>query len=228
VNIYYDKQKPITVICGHYGTGKTNVAVNIALNEKSRLAESERLILLDMDIVNPYFRSSDNAGMLKCEGIDVIVPQYAGTNVDVPSILPDIARIFLPGNYSVLDVGGDDSGATVLSVYKERIIEKGYRFFYVINQSRPFISTPEAAIGMLADIESASGLKACGIINNTSMGEETTADIIRDSFDYCKKVCALSGLPLAATTVFDDSEFSEKEKEEYKITKILSVTKKIY
>ena len=124
MNIYYDKQKPITVICGHYGTGKTNVAVNIALNEKSRLAESERLILLDMDIVNPYFRSSDNAGMLKCEGVDVIVPQYAGTNVDVPSILPDIARIFLPGNYSVLDVGGDDSGATVLSVYKERIIER--------------------------------------------------------------------------------------------------------
>ena len=228
MNIYYDKNKPITVICGHYGTGKTNVAVNIALKEKNMLAEGEKLILLDMDIVNPYFRSSDNAQMLKSEGIDVIVPQYAGTNVDVPSILPDIARIFLPENFSVLDVGGDDSGATVLAVYKERIMEKGYRFFYVINESRPFISTPGSALGMLRDIEASSGLKACGIINNTSMGEETTVDIIRDSFDYCEKVCEISGLPLVATTVFDDADFSEAEREKYKITKILGVTKKIY
>jgi len=228
MNIYYDKTKPITILCGHYGAGKTNAAVNIAFNEKNYIEEKERLILLDMDIVNPYFRSSDNKDQLTERGIDVIVPQYAGTNVDVPSILPDIARIFLPDTFSVLDVGGDDSGATVLSVYKERIIEKGYRFFYVINRSRPFIEDPRDAVSMLRDIEEASGLRASAVINNTSLGAETTADIIRDSFSYASEVCRLADVELAATTVFDDAPFSEEEKKINKITKILDVTKKIY
>ncbi len=225
---FLDEKRPITIICGHYGAGKTNVAVNMALDGIREISAGKTLMLLDMDIVNPYFRSSDNKEMLEKSGVEVLVPQFAGTNVDVPSIMPDIARIFLDGVVSVLDVGGDDSGAVVLSVYKERIIERGYVFYYVVNKSRPFIADPGDAAAMLRDIEASSGLKATAVINNTCLGAETTPELVRSGFGYASSVCEKLSLPLAATTVFSCDGFSEEEKERYKITKIRDITKKIY
>ncbi|MEA4832644.1 MAG: ParA family protein [Oscillospiraceae bacterium] len=221
---------PVIIICGHYGAGKTNIAVNLTLELAENSRKENKIILADLDIVNPYFRSSDNTAEIIASGAEVIIPQYAGSNVDIPAIPGELKRVFLPGFKSVLDVGGDDSGAIVLSGYWEDIIKAGYNFIYIINESRLYIKSPLDASSMLSGIQTASGLKATCIINNTNLGQETNADIIRHGFDYAERVCSLTGLPLCATSIPESifNAFSADEIEKYRICPIKDVTKKLY
>ncbi len=221
-------KKRILCVCGHYGVGKTNVSVALAKALKASGLDS--VTLLDFDIVNPYFRSADNAEELTRAGVEVILPEYANSNVDLPTIPPQVNRVFETNTTAVFDVGGDDSGATALGGFHSRIEAAGYELYVVVNACRPYISTPEEALEMIFAIEQASLLKATGIINNTNLKEETDVALVRDSFAYANAICQKSGLPLVATTVAETlvQKFTDEERETHKIFPIGDATKKIF
>lgn len=220
--------KPIFLICGHYGVGKTNVSVEFA--KRLNALERHHTILLDFDIVNPYFRSADNAESLRALGIEVICPEYANTNVDIPTLPPQVNRVFETDCTAVFDIGGDDSGATALGTYRSRIEAKGYELYVVINACRPYIKETEDALSMIKEIESSSLLKASGIINNTNLGTETDLETVREGFDYAKKICEAANLPLICTTCFADiaDRLTPQERHDNRVLKIGDATKKIF
>ena len=194
--IFADSPK-LNIVCGHYGSGKTNVAVNLALDLRKRDA-GIRICAADLDIVNPYFRTADAAEILRKADVEPLIPEFANTNVDIPSLPPKMMGL-MRGDYgdaiSILDVGGDD-GAVVLGMYNMYIRQTGYDMYYVINMYRPLTADPEDVYLCMRDIEAVSGLKCTKIINNSSLGAETTADDIADSVEYAKKCAERCGLPL--------------------------------
>ena len=195
-----DQFKRILIVTGHYGSGKTNAAVNLAL----RLAAEgkEPVTIIDLDIVNPYFRTADFRRQLEEAGVRVITPVYANTNLDSPVLPPEISGIFRPDSgYAVIDVGGDDAGAIALGQFSSRIQAAGYEMFYVINEKRYLTRNADAAAELLSEIETTSRLTATKIINNTNLGEETTLDLVKASLPYADRVCEITGLPLAFTCI---------------------------
>lgn len=202
--------KRITLFAGHYGSGKTNVALNYAYNLKNSGYDT---VIADIDTVNPYFRTKDSADELKQAGIDLIASEFAGSNVDLPALpaaLYDI--IFDSPKYAVIDIGGDDRGAFALGRYTPEILrENNYSMLMVINMYRPLTSTAEDTFEILREIEAASGIPFTGLVNNSNLGVGTTPETLTDSFDYAKKVSELSGLPICMTACPDTAEFSETE-----------------
>ena len=194
------KYKHITLVCGHYGSGKTNVAINMAY-ELSR--SGAVTAIADLDIVNPYFRTSDCETELKSKGIRVIRSQYAGTNLDAPAMPADMYAITEEGNMkTIVDVGGDDRGALALGRLTPAILDEGdYDMLLVVNRYRPL--TPDAAstVDVMREIEAACGIPFTGIVNNSNLGRETTADTVRSSIPYAIEVSELSGLPVIMTSV---------------------------
>lgn len=189
----------ITVIAGPYGSGKTNIAVNLALS----LAEAGRkCCLVDLDTVNPYFRSADNEKQLREAGVRPILPEFANTNVDIPTLPKEYASVFVTEECAVIDVGGDADGATALGVHREEYEKCTYAMYYVYNYYRPHVSDPRAAAALLNEMERASGLRFCGVINNSNLGAETTREDVLASYAACEEFCALCRLPLAAVTAF--------------------------
>lgn len=186
----------LNIICGHYGSGKTNIAVNLALELKKQSPERP-VFVADLDIVNPYFRTADAAELLRQNGVEPLLPEFANTNVDIPSLPPHMMSI-LQGQedaVSVLDVGGDD-GSVVLGMYHKYIRASGYDMYYIINRYRPLTASAEDALACMRDIEAASGLTCTKIINNSSLGAETTAGDVADSVMYARECAKLCGLPL--------------------------------
>lgn len=188
--------KAITVVCGHYGAGKTNLSMNLALDSSG----STETTLIDLDIVNPYFRSSDYRTALESRGIRVIGPNFANTNADTPSLPPAVDVALARYDRVIVDAGGDDVGATVLGRYSETIRRRGYEMIYVINMYRSMTQTPEDAVDVLRGIESASRLKATGIVNNSHLKESTDADTVEASLDFADTVSRITSLPLLFTT----------------------------
>ncbi len=188
----------VTIIAGHYGSGKTNLAVNLAL----QLAKpGQAFSLCDLDIVNPYFRTADFAEKLAQLGVELIAPASANTNLDLPAITPRLAAALQePGRRVLIDLGGDDAGAFALGRYAPTLRELGdWAMLYVINASRPLTATPEQAVEILREIEQASRLSATGIINNTHLASLTDVALVQASAEYAQQVCRLTGLPLAFT-----------------------------
>ncbi|MEG2425581.1 MAG: cobalamin biosynthesis protein CobQ [Oscillospiraceae bacterium] len=192
--------KRVNIICGHYGSGKTNLSLNIAKQLKST---GKKVTIVDMDIVNPYFRSSDYKLMLERLGIRVISPVEAGSTLDSPSLSAEIFSAFEQDDgYVIVDVGGDDVGANALGRFESYIKAlDDYQCIYVINKFRKFVSTPNDAIELMHEIESACRLKMDAIINNSHLSYLTTSDDILSSIDYADEVCNLTQLQLLATTV---------------------------
>ena len=189
------------VITGHYGSGKTSIAANLALD----LARQEPVTLVDLDIVNPYFRSADLREPLETAGVRLIAPVYANTNLDSPVLPPEIAGIFRPeSGRAVLDVGGDDAGAIALGQYASRLEAGGYDLCYVINSRRYLTRKPQEAAELLGEIERVSRLKAGWLINNTTLGPETTLELVRESLAYGEQVSALTGVPVAFNCIRRD------------------------
>jgi len=186
----------LLIICGHYGTGKTNLSVNLAIDSAR---SGKKVTLIDLDTVNPYFRSSDHREVLEEEGVELIVPEFANTNVESLSV-PHIDLAFRDTGLTIIDVGGDDAGATVLGRYNQRIKRLGYEMWYVINKYRPLISDRNDTVEMLRSIENASRLKATGIVNNSHLKEFTTAETINSSEKYAKEVSEDAGIPIVLTT----------------------------
>lgn len=191
-------KKGIYIITGHYGCGKTSFALNFALNCTQAGVPTA---IVDLDIVNPYFRTSDQTELLKQRGVEVIAPNFAGSNLDVPSLpasIPHYLRNF--DGVVILDVGGDDAGAIALGQYAATLQETGYEMYYVFNCYRVFTAQVSDAAEILRDIEAASRLKATGLINNSNLGEQTTVQHIANSSDYARQLSELTGLPLVYTS----------------------------
>ena len=210
--------KQAVIICGHFGTGKTNIAVNLALSAAS---EKKPLYIADLDTVNPYFRTADNAAALKDAGVNVLLPQFANTNVDIPSLPPSLPLIFTSGNYSVTDVGGNEEGATVLRGFAPRYKEIGYAMYYVYNRYRPENADLQSSLNSLFAIRYASGLDFAGIINNSNLGAETTADIVKASVKDAEAFAEAAYLKIIMTAAFEKNAFPG-------CTVIRDVTKKLF
>ncbi len=192
--------KRITLLCGHYGSGKTNVAVNMALQLKK---QRDRVAIADLDIVNPYFRSKDSSTEFEDNGIRLICSEFANSNVDIPALPQDMYAITDDKDLSVIiDVGGDDRGALALGRLAPEIVkENDYEMLMVINCYRPLTRDAQSTIEVMREIEYAGHIKFTGIINNSNLGEITTADDVLSSVDYAKEVSKLSGLPVVYTSV---------------------------
>lgn len=190
----------IVLLAGHYGSGKTNVAVNLALAIKQR---HRQVAIADLDIVNPYFRSKDSAQAFAAHGIRLICSEYANTNVDIPALPPDMyAIIDDKALHTVIDVGGDDRGALALGRLSPAIRrENDYAMLMVVNFYRPLTRTPAEVAEVMAEIQAAGGLPFTGLANNSNLGAATTAADVLASMAYAEEAARLTGLPLVMTTV---------------------------
>lgn len=191
--------KRITLLCGHYGSGKTNIAVNLALAMRKQF---ERVAVADLDIVNPYFRTLDSREEFEKAGIRLIVSEYANSNLDIPALPQEMYAIVDDRELvSVVDVGGDDRGAYALGRLSPAIREENnYDCLLVANRFRPL--TPDAAstVEVMREIEAAASLAFTGIINNSNLGAETTPEDVLSSEEYVREISDLTGLPVVMTT----------------------------
>lgn len=193
------QHKRLTLFAGHYGSGKTNIAVNYAL----KLAgEGKQVCIADLDIVNPYFRTADSEKELNKAGVHLIRPQFANTNVDLPALPAEAYRLIMDKqSYGVMDIGGDDRGAYALGRYSPAISdENNYRMIYVVNFYRPLTSNASDAIEVMREIETACSLRFTDIINNSNLGNETTPETILQTLPLVEELSAKSGLPIFAHT----------------------------
>lgn len=187
--------KRVTLFCGHYGSGKSNLAVSYALRLRSRGLPAA---LADIDIVNPYFRSADSKRELEAAGVQVISLPFANSNVDLPSLPQEVYGLVQRRDvYAVLDIGGDDRGALALGRYVPYILEEDdFANLFVANFYRPLTQTAAAALEVLREIEQAARLPFTGIVNNSNLGRETTEAVIERTVPMAQELSALTGLPV--------------------------------
>ncbi len=193
----------MTLFAGHYGSGKTNIAVNYAIKLAS---EGKKVCIADLDIVNPYFRTKDSEDELKANGIDLISPHYANTNVDLPALPAESYRLVQDRSvYGIMDIGGDDRGAYALGRFVDAIkAENDYEMVFVANCYRPLTSNADDTIEIMREIEAACGLSFTCIVNNSNLGNLTTPETVTDSFPYIEELCEKTGLPLRMHTAVKD------------------------
>ena len=195
--------KRLTILCGHYGSGKTNVAVNIAAELKKT---HDNVTVADLDIVNPYFRTKDSAAYFEEQGIRLICSAYANSNVDIPALPQEMYALTDDRSMTaVLDIGGDDRGALVLGRLAPRILqENNYEMLMVINGYRPLTRDAASTLEVMDEIQAAGGIRFTGLVNNSNLGAMTAAEDVLASRDYAEEVARLSGLPVVMTSVRQD------------------------
>ena len=203
--------KRVLLLCGHYGSGKTNIAVNLAQAIKR---EYSTVTLADLDIVNPYFRSKDSAIELEEAGIRLICSNYANSNVDIPALPSDLYALTDDRRMkAIIDVGGDDRGALVLGRLAPAILaENDYEMLMVINCYRPLTRDAASTLEVMREIEYAGGIRFTALVNNSNLGAETTAEDVLASMRYADEVAAMSNLPVVMTTADErlQSELADK------------------
>ncbi len=205
------ENKRITIFAGHYGSGKTNISVNYALWLKEK---NEKVVIADLDIVNPYFRSKDSEKHLAERGIHLISSEYANSNVDVPAMPAEAYSIIdNKQTVAVIDVGGDDRGALAMGRYTPSILEENdYEMLFVINKFRPLTPDCASTLAVMKEIETACKMKFTAIVNNSNLGDETEAEDVIASTEYANEISKSSGLPIKMTTVKEDLYDTLKEK----------------
>lgn len=207
-----DKLENIIIVTGHYGSGKTNFAVNLALDYAAR---GEEVTVADMDIVNPYFRTSDFGGLFEQKGIDTIFPLYAGSNLDIPALGGRVDAALTAGSRLILDVGGDDAGATALGRYNETILGAGgYSLLYVVNFCRPLTASAEQAARVMEEVAAAAKLKVSAIVNNSNLAADTTAGLVAEKEALARELSRISGVPLLCSCVRRDIDMSASKLED--------------
>ena len=191
------RKKRVTLFAGHYGSGKTNLAVNYAL---MRRCEGNEVTIADLDIVNPYFRTKDSKTELAAAGIRVISSIYANSNLDIPALPTEIyGCIEDKSSLAVLDIGGDDRGAYALGRYAPQILEENdYENIFVVNFYRPLTKTAQEAFDVMREIEYVCGIPFTGIINNSNIGWDTSPEDVLETEDRTNNLCSISKLPLLA------------------------------
>jgi len=195
--------KRITIISGHYGSGKTNIAVNLAIDLKK---EFDKVAVADLDIVNPYFRTKDSVKDFEENGIRLISSEYAGSNVDIPALPQDMYAITDDRSYRmIVDLGGDDRGALALGRLTPEIVkENDYEMLLVVNKFRPLTPDLETTVEVAREIERAGKIKFTGVINNSNLGEFTTEEDVLGSVDYASEIASAMQIPVKFTSVKKD------------------------
>ena len=191
--------KRYTVLVGNYGSGKTELAIAIARTQRAQEAEG-RVALVDLDIVNPYFRSAEQHALLEAEGIEVFMPSFAMSTVDIPALPAQIQAVFeQPYAHVVIDVGGDDTGATALGRYAPytHALRDEMNVLYVINPCRPFSSSVQDVTGLYRLIERQARLTPDHLVNNANLQEFTTPEVLLDGQALLEKASALLGRPVS-------------------------------
>lgn len=194
--------KRIRIFVGHYGSGKSEIALNCAIAERKQY---DNVAICDMDIVNPYFRTNEARQTLEDAGVTVIAPPYANTNLDLPVLPEDIMRVFADDTcHAIFDVGGDDDGAIALGQYYPHLKDADYGMYLVVNLLRPSTETVEDIVEMAHNIEDASRLKITGLVNNTNLSYESAAQQVTDSMDTVRRAADALGVPLSFVTARHD------------------------
>ena len=188
----------LTIVTGHYGTGKTEFSVNLAL---ALAAEGARTALADLDIVNPYFRSRERRELLEGAGVRLIAASQALADADVPALPAELHAVLEDRSVrGVLDVGGDPSGARVLARYRPRILKEDYQLLCIVNAARPEVRTAERSAEVLRAIETVTGLACTGLVNNTHLCGETAPEDIREGAALAEEVSQITGIPVVCHT----------------------------
>lgn len=196
-------KKRLTLFAGHYGSGKTNLAVNYAL---SLAREEKKVKIADLDIVNPYFRTKDSAAELEEAGIELISPSYANTNLDIPALPQELYGLFENRDFNaVIDIGGDDAGAYALGRFAPFVLEENdYEMIFTVNFYRPLTPNAQEAIEVMREIEAACKIPFTAIANNSNLGEETTPETVEATLAEAQRLSEMSGLPVIMTAAKED------------------------
>lgn len=194
----------ITILAGHFGSGKTELALNLALQERKA---HEKVAVADLDVINPYFRSRDAFAILQENGIELIGPSSRLASSDLPVVSGEIYRVIHDPSYRVIiDAGGEKDGATVLGQYFHEWKERGAEMMFVLNANRPYVSTLEGIIESIKGIEKAARLPVAGIINNTNLGGATVPEDIFKGEVLAGRAAEQLGIPVLATVVSKNLE----------------------
>ncbi len=200
--------KKITIITGRFGCGKTNFAANLALKAA---ASGEKVTIIDLDIVNPYFRTADFSELFQNNGVKLIAPMYANTSLDIPAVSFDIESAATGDGYVIIDPGGDETGAGALGRFAQGLLENFSQqldMWYVVNRFRSFDENVQQELEVIRSIEAASRMPCTGIVGNPNLGSETTAEMVLDSSGFAQKLSETSGLPLIYNTF--PEQFADK------------------
>ncbi len=218
--MFYSEKPHLYIFTGHFGSGKTEVAVNFAIDLKRKKPDAN-VALIDMDIINPFFRSADAAEALQSMGIKVETMLYANTNVDVPALTGKMGPVITDREtYVILDVGGDDLGAKACGYYAADIASRDHTFFFVLNPYRPFTKNIPDTAKIFHEIEDAALLKINAILDNSNLLEYTDAACIAKGSKKVDGFAASVNLPVecravmsknpeavaAAKALYDDSK----------------------
>ncbi|MCR4963696.1 MAG: ParA family protein [Firmicutes bacterium] len=187
------------VLFGNFGSGKSELALHFALSAP----QTGKTALVDLDIINPYFRSSDRKDLLQQHGVRLIAPMFAHSNVEMITLPPDVYAVF-NGSYDlvVFDLGGDAAGAVALGQYLpyfQRLPAERLEVYLVVNPRRPLSATPEQIVALLRQMETACRLQATGLINNGNLSTESSVDDLLHAYDIIAQVSQETGLPVAYT-----------------------------
>ncbi|MBR4344903.1 MAG: ParA family protein [Lachnospiraceae bacterium] len=193
--------KNFIVVTGHYGCGKTNFAINLAFDF---IKAGKKVTVVDMDLINPYFRTSDYKGILEEKGIEVITPVFGATNLDIPSLPASMYGVFEKKDIVIVDVGGDDAGATVLGRFRPQFENVDYDMLYVINRFRSMSTDLDEAVEVLEEIKAVSGLKPTKLINNSHLMFETTQTVFEEGLKFAKETASKTELPVFCSTIRRD------------------------
>lgn len=211
--------KRITILSGHYGSGKTNVAVNVATYLKNNY---DKVACADLDIVNPYFRTKDSLQTFNSLGIKLICSEFANSNVDIPALPQEMYAVTDDKSYRmVVDVGGDDRGALALGRLTPEILnENDYDMLLVVNCYRPLTPDVKSTVEVAKEIVSACKINFTGVINNSNLAEHTTAIDVLSSVDYAENVAKALGVKVKFTTVKQElfSEVKDKIENVYPLS----------
>ncbi|MDD2458623.1 MAG: hypothetical protein PHQ83_08985 [Eubacteriales bacterium] len=219
--LYFPSQQPghemtgqparITIFVGAYGSGKSEVSVNFALwLARTVRKDGQRVILCDLDMINPYYRSADARALLADNQIELVASMYANTNVDVPSLPPQVFSVFdNPDVLAVLDIGGEDLGARVVGSLRNRLAGEDFALNLVVNPYRPMTGTPEGIAQAAAEIESATGLRLHGVVDNANLLEVANRHLIEESYPIVTEGARLAGLPVLFAATMEVPEVAD-------------------
>lgn len=222
-----DNGNRLKIIIGAYGSGKSEISVNMALAMRKSFPD-DKVLLADLDIVNPFYRSADASKVLEENKIRLISPMYANSNVDAPVLSGEVYVIFDDESYrGVFDIGGEDMGATILGSMKTRLDKSGADLFMAVNTRRPFTATADEIIMMASELTEASKMNITGFINNTNVLEDTKPEDIIEGERIVREVEQKTGIPLVMTTVMD-GVMPDSMLDELKAPEVMKMTRTIH
>lgn len=197
------EDKRLKIVIGAYGSGKSEVSVNLALAMKRENPDS-KVLMADLDIVNPFYRSADANKILEDNGIRLISPMYANSNIDAPVLSGEVNVIFDDESYKgVYDIGGEDMGATILGSMRTKLSNIDADLLMAVNVRRPFTTTVDEVIIMASQLQEAAKMKITGFINNSNLLDQTTFEDLKAGEEVLKEVSKRTGIPVVLTTVMD-------------------------